>query len=118
MTDPSAEPQWYAVRCVFQLPTDDDDEFAYEERLTLWQTQSSDEAITLAEAEAAEYVVPLDATYIGLAQSFHLFEPPDHGREVYSLIRESELPPERYLDAFFTTGREVTEHWRQQVDDS
>ena len=117
MTDRSAEPQWYAVRCVFQLPSDDDG-FAYEERLTLWRAQSSDEAIALAETEAAVYVVPLDATYIGLAQSFHLFEPPDHGREVYSLIRESELPPERYLDAFFATGRGVTDQWRQQADDS
>jgi hypothetical protein len=34
MGEGSAVPQWYAVRCVFQLPADDG--FAYEERITLW----------------------------------------------------------------------------------
>jgi hypothetical protein len=106
VTDPSAAPQWYAVRCVFQLPTDDEG-FAYEERLTLWQAASSDEAIALAEAEASEYIDNLGLTYLELAQSFHLFEPPASGKEVFSLIRESDLPPKEYLDAFFDTGREL-----------
>jgi hypothetical protein len=113
----SSDSQWYSVRCIFQLDTDDD-EFAYEERLTLWKAQSSDEAIALAEAEAAEYVVAIDAKYIKLAQSFQLFDPPGHSREVYSLTRESALPPDEYLDAFFATGREITRHWREPGGDS
>jgi hypothetical protein len=33
-----------------------------------------------------------------------MFEPPAHGREVYSLIRGSTLGPDDYLNAFFSTG--------------
>jgi hypothetical protein len=41
-----------------------------------------------------------------MAQAFHLFDPPEHGAEVFSLIRETHLEPEAYLDSFFDTGRE------------
>lgn len=113
MADLPAPPQWYAVRCVFQLPTDDEG-FAYEERLTLWQAASSDEAIARAENEASEYIDNLGLTYLELAQSFQLFEPPANGKEVFSLIRESDLPPKEYLDAFFDTGRELQGHLRSK----
>lgn len=103
-----AEAQWYSVRCLFQRQTAEEG-YAYEERLTLWQAASFDEAIALAEAEAAEYVVPIHAKYIKLAQAFHLFEPPAHGREVESLIRGSDLAPDEYLTAFFDTGEETTQ---------
>jgi len=63
---------WYSVRCIFQFATDGDG-FTDEERLTLWRAESSEGAIALAEAEAAQYVGPIDASYVELAQSFHLF---------------------------------------------
>jgi len=31
---------------------------------------------------------------------------PGHGVEVFSLLRESDLPPEPYIDSFFDTGTE------------
>jgi hypothetical protein len=42
-----AEAQWYSVRCIFQLPADGEGN-VYEERLTLWQAASHEEAIALA----------------------------------------------------------------------
>jgi hypothetical protein len=105
--NPPVEP-WYAVRCVIRGaisgPTT-----TYEERITLWRAPSADEAIELAEAEAIEYGEALgDAEYTGFAQSFNLFvgDTVGHGDEVFSLMRDSELDTEDYLDAFFDTGTE------------
>jgi hypothetical protein len=110
MTEPGADQQWYAVRCIFRLPADDG--FAYEERITLWRATSHEEAVERAETEASTYMDGLEFKYLKLAQSFHLFEPPDDGKEVFSLIRESELPPDEYLNAFFDTGNESQGHIR------
>jgi hypothetical protein len=93
---------WYSVRCVVEHGAG-----TYEERITLWQAATFDEAIELAEADAEAYAATLgEAEYAGLAQVFALPESPRHGAEVYSLIRESELGTNDYLDAFFDTGRE------------
>ena len=107
MSSPGSEaiPNWYAVRCVFQLASDDEAS-AYEERITIWQAKSEDEAIALAESEAWDYIEDTDATYLGLSQCFHMFESPTSGKEVFSLIRRSVLPPDHYLNAFFDTGQE------------
>ena len=99
---------WFSVRCVFRIFDEarSVDGGAYEERITLWQANSSDEAIALAEAEAAEYVEGANIEFAGLAQSFQLFDPPASGSEVFSLIRDSDLQPKDYLDRFFDTGAE------------
>jgi hypothetical protein len=103
--------EWYAVRCVFRsawaessegLPPD---EHLYEERITLWQASSLEEAIALAEAEAADYAGEED-DYLDLAQAYKLFDEPEHGAEIFSLMRSSKLDPDAYLDAFFDTGDE------------
>ncbi len=90
-----------SVRLIFELWPG-----AYEERITLWHTHSPDEAIERAEADAVDYCDGIDATYCGLAQSFRLFEGPEDGAEIFSLIRESELVPSDYLDRFFDAGTE------------
>lgn len=97
--------QWYSVRCVFRFDLDEGQ--CYEERLTLWQARNAQEAIALAEREAEEYAAAAEeCEYLGFAQSFWLFGPPRDGAEVFSLFRDSTLPPEEYLDTFFDTGRE------------
>ena len=79
----------------------------YEERITIWVADDIDEAIKLAEQEAESYADSIDAEYLGLAQGFSLFEKIESsGTEVYSLLRESNLEPEKYLDRFFDTGDE------------
>lgn len=104
--------QWYSVRCVFQTPHEEG--FSYEERVTLWRAGDFDEAIALAEEEASEYAAAVsDETaqteYVGLAQSYWLSDEPDQGAEVFSLIRDSTLDSDAYLERFFDTG---TEHQR------
>jgi hypothetical protein len=107
----SVDSQWYTVRCVFQ--SDADDGFAYEERVTLWQAASFDQAISLAEAEASEYAAHVQVKYVGLAQAYLLSDPdsPISGAEVFSLVRDSDLAPNDYLNRFFDTGRERQGHW-------
>ncbi|MBO4269307.1 hypothetical protein [Microbispora triticiradicis] len=95
---------WYAVRCIFRWGKPYD---TYEERITLWRAGSAEDAILLAEREAEEYVDGTSFEYLGLAQSYHLGEEtPAHGTEVFSLLRDSDLEPDEYLDTFFDTGSE------------
>ncbi|MEK8108219.1 hypothetical protein NKG94_31080 [Micromonospora sp. M12] len=65
----------------------------YEERVTLWCATSCDAAVALAEAEASEYAEGIDRVCLGFAQVYYLFDEPGHGTEVYSLMRDSDLPP-------------------------
>jgi hypothetical protein len=98
---------WYGIRCLFQHGPTDSQGSSYEERVTIWRAASFDEAIALAEAEAAEYAETLgDTTDLGLVQAYALSEPPGHGAEVFSLIRDSALAADEYLDQFFDTGGE------------
>ena len=83
----------------------------FEERVTLWEAATEDEAMSLAEAEAAEYAKAVGGRCLDLFQSYRLADPPGQGREVFSLIRTSTLPFDEYLDAFFDTGDE-----RQRTD--
>jgi hypothetical protein len=99
----STAEDWYAVRCIFRAGE------AYEERITLWRAASLDDAIERAEAEARTYaaeLLPDPDAYVGLAQAYALADPPGDGAEVFSLIRDSPLEPEAYLDRFFDTGDE------------
>jgi Domain of unknown function (DUF4288) len=118
MTEHSARREtdtgWYAVRCVIASmenkpwgPTDlQAGQTAYEERITLWRAASADDAISLAEADAEEHADTVESEYLGLTQAYRLGEKPNHGAEVFSLIRRSVLDPESYLTAFFDTGDE------------
>jgi hypothetical protein len=80
----------------------------YEERITLWNAESLEQAIDLAEREAKEYA-GTDAECLDLFQGFWLFDAPtlpSQGIEVFSLLRESDLEPKAYIDTFFDTGCE------------
>lgn len=98
---------WHAVRCVFVV-SDRTEQGArtYEERITLWRAGSMTEAIARAEAEALQYADDVEMTYAGLAQCYHLADEPGDGAEVFSLMRDSTLDPQAYLDNFFDTGAE------------
>lgn len=93
---------WFSVRCILKLKD------TYEERITLWLADGFDTAIALAEADAREHAAIVGMEYLGHAQAFHLSEADLHpGVEVFSLIRQSDLEPDAYLDAFFDTGGEL-----------
>jgi hypothetical protein len=94
---------WYAVRCIFEDPG----RMLFEERIVLWRADTVDDAIVQAERDAKEYAVDSDMRYAGLAQAYGpLYDDPDAGVEVYSLMRESELDAPSYLTRFFDTGAE------------
>ena len=98
---------WYSVRCLFKYKKRKDmsKKYLYEERITLWYTESIDKAIELAEKEAKDYEAD-DCKYLRLAQGFWIYEKPESGEEIFSLMRESDLPKNKYLDSFFDTGLE------------
>jgi len=109
-----SDKQWFAVRTVVAInenrpwgPRDlNPGEVDYEERITLWRAESADEAIAAAEVEAARYVNDLGGDVLGFSQCYALATKPDHGAEVFSLIRRSGLLPDAYLDRHFDTGTE------------
>ena len=95
---------WFGVRCVFKI--DSPQEAVYEERVTVWRADSPEEAIELAEAEAAKYVDGLDAEHLGLAQVYAMADELVAGAEVFSLMRTSSLESTGYLKTYFDTGAE------------
>ena len=105
-SDGDDEPRWYAVRHFVR------DVDSYEERVTVWRCDSFDEAFKLAESEALEYLAlwneGTDVELLDTFQGFELGEPPDHGREVFSLIRHSGLNKDEYVRRFFESGDELT----------
>jgi hypothetical protein len=97
--DPSAA--WFAVR---QLLLHGDT--TYEERITIWNAPTFAEAVEKAEQEGAEEAQIVGASLLGFAQVYQLGVFPGDGAEVFSLMRDSELPPDEYLNQFFDTGTE------------
>ena len=107
----ATETELFSVKCVFRLePSSDDDcKHLYEERITVWRAASAEEAIELAEQEAEKYVASWEnpGKYIGYCMAYATYEPRFRkGMEVFSLIRESNLSPSKYLDRFYDTGKE------------
>jgi hypothetical protein len=99
----------FGVRCIFKCPKASFNKLdhLYEERITVWKAADADEAIDKAIDEAEEYADRNGFTYAGLAQSFWMFTVIDvNGAEVFSLLRESNLEIEAYLDTFFSNGAE------------
>jgi hypothetical protein len=108
----ASPPEWFAVRCLFRHEAPDGaPNPLYEERITLWRAASFDEAIALAESDAAEYATNVEADYLGLAQAYWTDDEPRHGAELFSLMRSSDLPASEYLNRYFDDGNE-----RQQSD--
>lgn len=102
---------WYGVRLVYRLtgfPAQ-----AYEERIVIVKAASFDEAIAKVERYSKDYE---DETkvYTGYAMAFHILDENGsslgEGVEVFSLMRDSELDPDEYLDRFHDTGRERAKH--------
>lgn len=99
----------FSVRCIFRWGSRPEQrrEYLYEERITLWRTEDIDAAIELAGREARRYAQDNAVEYLEYWQAYALSsEVGADGVEVFSLLRESDLEPEEYLDAFFDTGFE------------
>ena len=73
------------------------------------QALSFDHAIEEAEKEAKIYAQKAGCKYLDFVSVFHLFENNIMDKtEVYSLMRDSKLSGDKYLDKFFDTGKERT----------
>lgn len=104
--------KWFGVRCLFGH----EDGGLYEERITIWPAPSLEAAIELAEREAEEHAAPLRWDYLGLAQAYGPLTdanvddaelPPESaGTEVFSMMRDSDLGPDEYINRFYATGQE------------
>ena len=70
------------MRCLFGSARGDG--FTYEERMTLWYTDSFDDAISLAEKEAKTYAAAAKIDYLDLAQVCLLPGHPTSGAEAVS----------------------------------
>lgn len=93
--------RWFAVRHLIRNGSN------YEERITIWNRNADAAAIDAARAEAERYAESLDdARVLDVFQSYRMFDPPEDGAEVFSLIRSSELESEEYVDRFLSTGDE------------
>lgn len=111
--------QWFSVRCVLQHSEGSAElgPWLYEERVTLWLVENSDAAIALAEEDATRHAAAIGGCeYINLAQSYALVDNPGNGGEVFSLVRESALDADDYLDQFFDTGMERQQIVRSEAD--
>lgn len=100
---------WHAVRTFYRWPRGSDGLQAYEERVVLFDAQSTKDAIAMAEAEAAEYAEQMTLEVVGPVQAFQMYDTPASGSEVFSLLRTSDLDPDRYVSRFFDTGSERQE---------
>ncbi|GGW84847.1 hypothetical protein GCM10010350_81890 [Streptomyces galilaeus] len=96
---------WFGVRSIFRHRLLG----VYEERVTIWNAGSIDEAIKRAEMEAVEYYSDLDEVeYVRFSEAYAFDGVPEDGAEVFSLMRESKRPPEEYVRRFFATDDERT----------
>lgn len=105
--NPEVGPQWFSVRSHYRF-IGEFGQNIYEERVVLFQAEGADDAIRQAESEAADYCDGPVCDVLPMFQSFRLFDDVGPQGEVYSLMRESELDPEPYIDQFFDTGTERT----------
>ncbi len=99
----------FSARCLFSwnLKRNIEKENTYEERITLWKARDIDKAIAKAENEAEQYALETDASYLGFAQGYFWFDKSNStGIEVFSLVRDSDLDADEYLNTFFDTGFE------------
>lgn len=107
--DSDSEP-WYAARCVFRwksVTPEASGHQIYEERIVLIRAENFEDARHRAEGEARQYAADTDAEFFDFVEVFHLFDRKIiDGTEIFSLIRESQLPPADYVERFFKTGKE------------
>lgn len=103
---------WFGARTIYRIEKSNtvaSPNKLYEERIVLISATSPDEALVKAEKEAEIYASDNQMTYLGYVNVFQLYHDKiENGTEVYSLMRESELDGNDYIDRFFDTGSERT----------
>jgi hypothetical protein len=101
---------WFSARTVYEHDKPGDGLF--EERIVLLRAADFEEALERAEAEALRYAAEVGGNYTGYVSVFEIAEEQlGDCAEVFSLMRDSDLAADDYIDHFFATGDE------RQADD-
>ncbi|MBR9801482.1 hypothetical protein GYB59_07190 [bacterium] len=98
----------YAVRSVWRHdpPTGTSSQYTYEERIVFYLAKDFDEAISKAVRDASAY----DGECLGYHMAYEMDDGPiEGGSELFSLMRDSDLPSAEYIDRFYDTGAERTQ---------
>jgi len=108
---------WFSARSVYEHDKPGDGLF--EERIVLLRAGGFEEALEKAEAEAMRYAEQVGGTYTGYVSVFEIaVETLADGSEVFSLMRDSDLEADDYIDHFFATGDErQAEEETDEADD-
>ena len=110
---------WYSAKCVFRhnAPTGPSGKFVYEERIIVLRADDLDEAIRRVEEEAHEYSAGLEGVeFTGFVAAYDLgLDEIDDLSEVYSILRDSDLEAEAFLDRYYDDGSERTQHVGRSV---
>jgi hypothetical protein len=99
--------KWFAVQCFFVIEAGaviPERGQTYEERITLWQAENADEAAAKASRAADSYAADNGFQRVDYVTSYEMFDAPAEGSEVWSLIRDSWLPPKEYIERFVIAG--------------
>jgi hypothetical protein len=106
-------PEWYAAKtvCRHRGVEDGIPKTLFEERVVLLHAADFEDAIAKGELEAQEYSRSTeDVVYTGYINVYRLdADVVAHSTEIFSLMRESDLPDRDYLDHFYDDGKERTQ---------
>jgi hypothetical protein len=104
--------EWYGAKTVYQVESNtvQSPQKLYEERIIILKATSFDDAISEAEREAELYAHDESGIkYLGYVNVFKIFDEEIQDKtEVFSLMRESDLNSEEYIDRHLDTGTERT----------
>ncbi len=96
---------WFSARTVYEHDKTGDGLF--EERIVVLRAEGFEEALERAGVEAAGYADAVGCVYTGYVSVYEIVEEAlGDGTEVFSLMRDSDLSAEAYIDRFYTTGDE------------
>jgi hypothetical protein len=96
---------WFSARTVYEHDKTGDGLF--EERIVVVRADGFEDALERAGVEATGYAEAVGCVYTGYVSVFEIVEETvGDGTEVFSLMRDSDLNAEEYIDRFYTTGDE------------
>ena len=76
----------------------------FEERITLWKSDSFEGAMSKAEEEGKVYAVEANCEFLSVSDSFHIFdEEIKEGSELWATMRGSKLSLDLYRGTFCCT---------------
>jgi len=105
---------FFSAKCVFRSEFVEDGQpvSVFEERIVFVKGREFDEAFDKAEEEARRYAAnnqseKRNTTFLACVGVFIVQDPMEDGVEVFSMLRESNMPSEDYLKAHYRTDTEL-----------